>query len=163
MLCMFMTGSCVPGSCTSVLTSCVSRTVQDQNATVLWHWETPGCVRWDIRNGPALLILRCQPNVQCWSVQTEKEKVSVSLVMHIHNYVHYLLCPGTVTRATTVKVLECSRQFQCSRCHLVFSVSADLEQHNSIPRPQWWVCGGVGVWGCIVWVWVTMCCESVWT
>jgi DNA helicase MCM9 len=47
-----------------------------------------------------------------------------------------LAVSGTVTRETTVKVLECSRQFQCSRCHHVFTVTSDLEQYNAIPKPQ---------------------------
>lgn len=43
---------------------------------------------------------------------------------------------GTVTRVTTVKVLECSRQFLCSRCQHVFTVNSDLEQYNIIPKQQ---------------------------
>lgn len=45
-------------------------------------------------------------------------------------------CVGTVTRVTTVKVLECSRQFRCSRCQCVFTVTSDLDQYNIIPKPQ---------------------------
>ena len=62
---------------------------------------------------------------------------------HTHTHTHTHTCThthtsllGTITRATTVKVLECSRQFQCSRCHHVFTVTSDLEQYNAIPKPQ---------------------------
>jgi DNA helicase MCM9 len=42
---------------------------------------------------------------------------------------------GTVIRATTVKMLEVSREFKCTRCSHVFTVEADIEQFYAIARP----------------------------
>jgi len=48
---------------------------------------------------------------------------------HSHSYA------GTVIRTATVKLLECEKEFLCSRCKQTFSVQADFEQYYIIPRP----------------------------
>ena len=101
-------GSHVPSSHTTVLPSCVSGTVSDENTPDQRHWETVSSVRSTVCVCVCVLTLFCMLRFAI----------------------------GTVTRATTVKVLECSRQFQCSRCHQVVSVTSDLEQYNTIPKPQ---------------------------
>ena len=42
---------------------------------------------------------------------------------------------GTVIRTTTVKMLECEREFVCTRCKHSFTVEADFEQYYLLPRP----------------------------
>ena len=46
-----------------------------------------------------------------------------------------LAISGTVIRTTIVKMLECEREFMCSRCKCSFTMEADFEQYYAIPKP----------------------------
>lgn len=51
---------------------------------------------------------------------------------------HFISLTGTVVRTGSVRVLEISKQYQCSkpRCGYKFQVVADPEQNNNIPVPR---------------------------
>ena len=47
----------------------------------------------------------------------------------------FLAITGTVIRATTVKMLEYEREFLCTKCKHIFTVSADFEQCYALSPP----------------------------
>ncbi|KAI0217790.1 DNA helicase MCM9 [Lamellibrachia satsuma] len=48
----------------------------------------------------------------------------------------FLSVTGTVIRATTIKLLDCEKEFVCNQCRHVFTVEADFEQYYSVCRPS---------------------------
>ena len=54
----------------------------------------------------------------------------ISIFMYIYVF------PGTVIRATTIKLLDCEKEFVCNQCRQTFTVEADFEQYYSVCRPS---------------------------
>ncbi|KAK2158616.1 hypothetical protein NP493_1781g00036 [Ridgeia piscesae] len=49
---------------------------------------------------------------------------------------NFLSVTGTVIRATTIKLLDCEKEFVCNQCRHAFTVEADFEQYYSVCRPS---------------------------
>ena len=82
------------------------------------------------------------PSSQCsWSPRSSLLglkfiKVAFVFTEQGNNLIFIFVCrnTGTIIRTTTVKLLECEKDFICSRCKQTFSVKADFEQYYIIPR-----------------------------